>query len=460
MPAAKLTSRTVAAAKPAATLFIIYDTELPGFGLRVMPSGFKSWIVEYRPKGSGRSAGKRRLALGPATVMTAVQARRFAKDTLAGVRQGHDPIAERRTERAAIAVRDLADRFLAEHVDRKRKPSTASLYRGALELHVLPRIGTKKAGNVTRSDVLKLHSDLSAIRSPEAGKAGTSKKATKKVGGPVIANRAVAVVGSLYAWAGRAGLVPEGVNPAVGIEKNAETGRERFLSTDELERLGKALHQAETEGVPWVVDEGKPGAKHLPSIYRRQTAIAPHAVAALRLLILTGCRLREILNLRWQEVDFERGMLHLPDSKTGRKSVVLNAPALMVLDAIPRVGSFVIAGRAPKKESAPERPRSDLKKPWNAIRRVAGLGTLRIHDLRHSFASVGAGSGLGLPIIGKLLGHTQASTTQKYAHLDNDPLRRATNAIGATIAAALAGQVKGEVTPISSKVRRVQESRG
>ena len=190
----------------------------------------------------------------------------------------------------------------------------------------------------------------------------------------------------------------------------------------------------------------------------RQTILALHAVAALRLLILTSCRLREILNLRWQEVDFERGMLNLPDSKTGRKSVVLNAPALAVLDAIPRVGEFVIAGRAPEK-GAKERPRADLKKPWDAIRRVAELEGLRIHDLRHTFASVGAGAGMGLPIVGKLLGHTQASTTQKYAHLDNDPLRRATNAIGATIAAALAGDRSETVVPID-KTKRIHPSRG
>ena len=169
-------------------------------------------------------------------------------------------------------------------------------------------------------------------------------------------------------------------------------------------------------------------ARHLAKEENRHTVLAPHAVAAIRLLIFTGCRLGEILHLRWSDVDFERGMLHLANSKTGKKSVVLNAPALAVLDAIPRVGEFVIAGQSRSGDA--EKPRSDLKKPWSAIRRHAGLEGLRIHDLRHSFASVGAGAGLGLPIVGKLLGHTQASTTQKYAHLDNDPLRRASNAIG------------------------------
>ena len=144
--------------------------------------------------------------------------------------------------------------------------------------------------------------------------------------------------------------------------------------------------------------------------------------------------MREILDLRWPEVDFERGMLNLPDSKTGKKSVILNAPALAVLAALPRLGEYVITG------DDHMRPRSDLKRPWDLVTRHAGLAGLRLHDLRHSFASVGVGASLGLPIVGKLLGHKSTETTQRYAHLDADPLRRASNAIGATIAAALEGR--------------------
>jgi integrase len=259
-----------------------------------------------------------------------------------------------------------------------------------------------------------------------------------------MANRVLAVLGSLYSWAGKAGLLPEGFNPAAKVEKNREQSRERFLTTDELERLGVALREAETIGLSWEVDLARPGAKHLPGEEHRRSVLSPHAVAAIRLLVLTGCRLREILHLRWSEVDFERGMLNLPDSKTGQKSVVLCAPALAVLNTMPHVGTFVIAGRA-AKPGQPEKPRSDLKRPWSAVLRRAQLHGVRIHDLRHSFASVGAAAGLGLPIVGKLLGHTQASTTQKYAHLDSDPLRRAANAIGATISAAMTGSREGRV---------------
>jgi len=161
------------------------------------------------------------------------------------------------------------------------------------------------------------------------------------------------------------------------------------------------------------------------------TIIGPHAAAALRLFLFTGARLREILHLQWQHADFERGLLFLPDSKTGKKTIVLSGPAVNVLATIPRVGTYVIAGNNPGK------PRADLKRPWELVCQRARLEGVRIHDLRHSFASVGAGGGLGLPIIGKLLGHADVKTTQRYAHLDNDPLRRATDIIAGKIAAAM-----------------------
>jgi integrase len=152
--------------------------------------------------------------------------------------------------------------------------------------------------------------------------------------------------------------------------------------------------------------------------------------------------LREILDLRWSEVDFERGMLHLPDSKTGKKSVILNAPALAVLASLPRLSEFVIAG------DNPTRPRADLKRPWEVVTRRAALVGFRLHDCRHAFASIGVGASLGLPVVGGLLGHKSSETTQRYAHLDADPLRRASNTIGATIAAAMAGGKGAALIPL------------
>jgi integrase len=231
------------------------------------------------------------------------------------------------------------------------------------------------------------------------------------------------------------------MNPTRGVDKYPEKSRERYLTGGEFARLGEAIREAETVGLPWTVDESKPNAKHAAKTEKRRTVISPHATAAVRLLLLTGARLREILHLRWEHIDFDRGLLILPDSKTGRKTIVLGGPAAAVLADIPRIGIYVIAGQTAGTER--EKPRADLNKPWRAIAKRARLAGLRIHDLRHTHASIGAGAGLGLPIIGKLLGHSKSVTTQRYAHLDVDPLRRAADHIGSHIAEAM-----GDVRPV------------
>ena len=327
---------------------------------------------------------------------------------------------------------------MTEHVEAKRKPATASHYRDILRRIVLPELGTRQGEKVTTADIARLHLRM--------------KKR------PYQANRMLAVMGSLYAFAGKRRLVPSGFNPARGIDKYPEKGRERFLTADELSRLGDAIREAETVGLPWTVDDTKPTAKHAPSDpKRRRTVIDPFAAAAIRLLILTGARLREILKLEWQQVDLERGLLLLPDSKTGAKSIVLNAPALAVIVGLKRIGAHVIAGQRAGADG--EKPRADLNRPWRSIAKRAGLSGLRIHDLRHTHASFGAGAGLGLPIIGKLLGHARATTTQRYAHLDTDPLRRASDHIGARLAEAL-GDPALKTTAAAVVRFRVRDQRG
>jgi integrase len=217
---------------------------------------------------------------------------------------------------------------------------------------------------------------------------------------PYAANRFLAAVSKMFSWAAQRGLLPEDYNnPAVRIERYREYKRERFLTSDELARLGDTLREGETEGLPW---RGEYESRHTVKEANRRTVLDPFVVAAIRLLILTGARLREILDAQWHHVDFERGILFLADSKTGRKPVYLSAPACQVLASLPRLegNPHIVAGI---KDGA---PRADLKKPWAAVTKVAGLEGLRIQDLRHTFASIGAGASLGLPIIGKLLGHT------------------------------------------------------
>jgi integrase len=342
---------------------------------------------------------------------------------LGAVANGGDPAAARAADRRASTLNELAELFLVDHVEAKRKRATGDHYRYVLNKLVLPELGNRKADKVTPADVARLHSRLRDR--------------------PYLANRLVAVVGSLYSFAGRRRLLASGFNPARGHDKYPEKGRERFLTAAELMRLGETLHEGETAGIPWQVDTTKPTAKHAPKEKNRRTVIGAHAAAAIRLLILTGARLREILHLRWEHVDLERGLLLLADSKTGKKAIVLNAPAMAVLGTLPRIGAYVIAGA--EAGAANERPRADLNRPWRAVVKRARLDGVRIHDLRHTHASIGAGAGLGLPIIGKLLGHTKASTTQRYAHLDADPLRRASEVIGGRIAAALDGKRRGSV---------------
>lgn len=394
--------------------YFVWDRDLKGFGVRVQPTGQKSYVVKYRA-GSGRNAPTRRVTLGTVGKLTPDMARQLARATLGSVAHGLDPAAIKAAERGSATLKELAQLFLAEHVEAKRKPTTASHYRDLLNRIVLPELGTRQAEKVTTADLARLH-----LRMKER---------------PYQANRMLAVVGTLYGFAAKRKLVHTGFNPAHGIDKYPEKGRERFLTAEELARLGDAIREAETVGLPWTVDSTKPKAKHAPKEASQRTFIDPFAAAAIRLLILTGARLREILGLKWDYVDFERGLLLLPDSKTGARSIVLNAPALAVVANLKRVGAYVIAGQT--AGTSAEKARADLNRPWRSVAKRAGLAGLRIHDLRHTHASFGAGAGLGLPIIGKLLGHARASTTERYAHLDADPVRRASEHIGSRLAAAL-----------------------
>jgi len=411
MQAERLTKRFVDEIQPSGKVDFYYDGELKGFSLKVYPSGEKRWCVEYRPGAGGRRVIKRRMVLGSVGAVTAEEARSAARKILAAAALGDDPAAARKGERDMPTFREFASRYLDEEASAKLKPRTTANYRIYLLKHACPAIGNLKIDKVATANVAQLHRCIGRTR-------------------PMTANRVVEFISSVYRYAATCNHVERGFNPAALVKAYREHRRERFLSTAELARLGDSIREAETRGVPWVVDETKLNAKHTPQ-KNRQTVIDRHAAAALRLLILTGARLREILLLRWEHVDFDRGVLLLPDSKTGRKAVVLNAPALSILANLPRQDDFVIAGYTKDK------PRADLNRPWRAVCRYAKLEGVRIHDLRHTHASIGVGFGLGLPIIGKLLGHTQPATTARYAHLDNDPLRRASDKIGNRIVAAM-----------------------
>lgn len=407
----RLTNRAVEAIKPGAKAAVVYDSSLKGFGVRVAPSGTLSWFVEYRPGAGGRRVAKRRMVIG-SHELTPEQARGAAKEILAKVSLGQDPASDRQSEREMATFREFAERYLAEEAASKLKPGTIANYRIAVRKHAAPKIGTIRLDAITTNDISRLHQAIGATK-------------------PMTANRVVECISSIFRYAATCGIVPINHNPTKGIRAFREKRRERFLSNAELARLGEAIREGETVGIPYQVDETNPRAKHAPKPENRRTFLDPYAAAALRLLLLTGARLREILNLRWDYVDLQRGLLLLPDSKTGRKSIVLNLPSMAILEKLDRTGEYVITGEHR------DRPRSDLNRPWRAVSRRAALPSVRLHDLRHTHASVGAGAGLGLHIIGKLLGHSQPSTTARYAHLADDPLRCASEQIGEQLANAL-----------------------
>jgi integrase len=408
---AKLTKRTIDGADPRTTRYFVWDAELRGFGIRVSPSGTKTYVVRYRPRGIGPGAPKRFVVLGRHGAITPDEARARAKTLLGAVAAGHDPAVERSQAKSSTTIEKLVDLFLDEHVRPKRKSRTAVGYAAVLKNHLVPKLGKRSVDQVTSTEMSQLHLSLR--------------------GSPYQANRMLAVVASMYGFAAKRGIVAKGVNPAAGVERFRESSRERYLGAEELKRLGEALRLAETAGLPWKNETGKPRSNHSPLEENRRTVLSPEVTLAFRLLLFTGARLGEILNLEWRHVDMERGLILLPDSKTGRKTIVMSAPVVDLLRDRKRSGEFVIPG------IDATRPRSDLKKPWQAIQRHAGLEGVRIHDLRHTFASIGAGASLGLPIVGKLLGHSQPATTARYAHLDADPLRRASNIIGDQLARAL-----------------------
>jgi len=381
----KLTKRSVEALAPREIDYIVWDNDVPGFGVRVMPSGRKSFVLQYR---AGRRS--RRMALGYVNVVTPEQARAMAIQHLAALRQGIDPLGERDSGRDAVTVKDLAARFDAEHITVHLKPSTQKEYHRSLKKFILPFFANRPIAEVSREEVARFHHKYRHV--------------------PYQANRCLEILSKMFNLAELWGLRPDGSNPRKHIKKYREEKRERFLSAAELRRVGQVLDEMEAEGLEM-----------------------PSAIAAVRLLILTGSRLNEIMTLKWSYVDLGAGTLNLPDSKTGAKVVHIGRPAVDVLRRIPALpgNPWVIAGKNPGARL------SDLQPFWQRVRARAGLKDARIHDLRHTFASTAVAAGQGLPMIGKLLGHTQVQTTARYAHLAADPVKAAAEQVSHAIASKL-----------------------
>jgi integrase len=389
----------------------IWDSEVRGFGVRYRARD-RVYLVKTRIKGRQRilTIGRHgRGAWGPES------ARREAIRLLGLIRDGRDPATDRDEAKTAPDLMSFSTRYLAEYARPHKKRRTVAEDERLLKLHLLPALGDIKVRDIHKADVARFH-------------AGMQNR-------PVAGNRALALLSAMLSWSEKVGERPDNSNPCRHVARYPEKPLEKLLTAAELARMGEALdraaqawtpestaawrqeceRQAQTLGIAradqaaWV--QGK-----MP---RRDTAEDWRAIAAFRLLIFTGARLSEILTLRWDWIDTAQGVARLPDSKTGAKSLYLPPGALAVLAEVPRFANnpYVLPGDRPGGYFV------GIQKPWQRVRALAGLLDVRLHDLRHAFASVAVAGGDSLFIVGKLLGHRQARTTERYAHLAPDPAK-------------------------------------
>jgi integrase len=373
---------------PAKGKEITLDDEVTGFGARVTAAGHRAFVLRY----TTRAGRERVFTIGDATVWRCTVARAKAKDLRRAIEDGGDPLADIEDERAAPTVAELCNRFEDEHLPRKRE-STAGDYARMLRLYVRPALGRLKVADVRFEDIDRLHRKVTAADHPYR------------------ANRLAAILSKMFALAIRWGMRED--NPVRGIERNTEYLRRRYLSADELARLIKALAEYPDQ----------------------QTA------NIFRLLLLCGARRGEVLSMRWADLDLTAGIWSKPPSSTKQKEhhqVPLSAPVRQLLSEIRAaqsakhrvLGTYVFPGPGSSGHIV------EVKKGWRSLCKAADITGLRIHDLRHSFASQLASGGASLPLIGALLGHSNPSTTQRYAHLYDDPQRAAVERVGVTVTAA------------------------
>lgn len=412
--AGKLTKSAIDTASPQSEDYFLWDGELKGFGIKIAKGGRKSYVCKYRV-GNGRSAPTRRMTIGAhGSPWRVDQARAEARKLLGRAANGEDPAKDKQDEKKQVTVAQLCDLYLENGVGAK-KASTIATDRGRIERHIKPLLGKKKVPDVTRADIKRFLQDIAIGKTSVNEKTGLRGRAIVK-GGKGTATRTVGLLGGIFSYAFDCGLIES--NPVRGVKRFADKKGHRYLSQKELVVLGQALADGEEQG------------------------LNPQALAILKLLVFTGARKGEIETLRWDAVDFEGGYLRLADSKTGQKAFPLNAGALEILSKITRLAGSPYVFPAHRSDGHYE----GTPKVWRIIRSMAGLDDVRLHDLRHSFASIAVSGGASLPIIGALLGHTDSATTQRYAHLHDDPLKATSEAVGKRIAASFEGHYGGRVT--------------
>ena len=421
-----LTKRYIDALAPTSAPVFHWDSGLKGFGLRQFPSGVKTFVFDYR-NGDGR---KRRVTVGRFGALTVEEARTLARGLAGRVAKGDDPAATLRERRQAPTVSELLDDYVAKHLEVANAPGTRRTAKAAVESHIRPALGALKAASVTRQDVLKLRRKMEAT--------------------PRLANLTLAVLSKTFSLAEEWGYRPEGSNPCRRVPRYEENERERFLAADELARLGAAIVEAETMGLPWRENEGVK-AKHRPKPENRRTAVNARALTAIKLLLLTGARLSEILELRWEHVDFERDALALPSRKGGtRRPHPVGTIALAILADIPRVEGSPWVLPAPLDPGAPLSP-SVASHAWQALRERAGIADVRLHDLRHTAGTFVSQSGANAFLVRDFLRHKTIAITNRYANRDADPIRDLAESLGDRVAAGLNGGAGAEIVPFKKR---------
>ena len=378
----RLTKRSVDALSVPSGDAVFWDRDLPGFGVRVHASGRKVYVVQTR----GPDGAPKRVSIGRHGDTSAEQARKTAAGAIDRIRRGEEPFELEPEPEPTVA--DLAERYMESHVRVNCRPNTVKAFGRAVRLYIIPHMGHLPLSEVERSHVSSLHHELREK--------------------PYQANAVVDVLARMFRLAEAWGMTPPRRNPCRSVRRYRERRRERYLTPAEYGALGRVLDAAEADG-----------------------SASPQAIAAIRLLVLTGCRKNEIVTLKWDDVDRTAGELRLRDGKTGGRRVPLTPAAWAVLDSVPRTGDnpWVIAGRSRGDHY------KNLDAAWLRLRARAGLCDMRIHDLRHSYASRALALGASLSTIGALLGHRRAATTARYAHLMREAEKASAARVGGSIGA-------------------------
>lgn len=414
MAAGRITKRTVDGLKTTGKEYVHWDGELKGFGVRVRPTGSKSFVAVYRT--GGRNSPQRRVTIGSVGKIEAEKAREEAKAIIRNAELGHDHAAEKAKSRAELTFDKVCDLYLKEGCETK-KASTIATDTGRIERHIKPLLGKKRIGEITRADVEKFMRDVAKGKTAIDEKTGKRGRAIVE-GGKGTATRTVGLLGGIMSFAVSQGMRAD--NPVRGVKRYPDKKGETFLSASDLSRVGAALSELETE------------------------RINPAALVIIRLLAFTGARKSEITALKWSEVDLDRGYLRLMDSKTGAKVIPIGAPAREILASWPRFDGSAYVFPATSGDGHFQ----GVERVWAKVKTRAGFSTLRLHDLRHSFASMGLARGDALPVIGAILGHSDVKTTSRYAHLADDPVLEAANGISQSIKAALSQLGTSSVVPL------------